>query len=216
MAIKLLVVASDNGLARRLMEVSASSEERSQLRVVARAEDEGSAIRLARELAPNIVILDSTLPGVDSALTPKRISELHPRIKVVVLVRADSHRQIVRILAAGAFACLPVDPDLEELFTAIETVFDGRLFISSRCTEVAVTSATVPAEAVTATVLSNREQEVLKLLADGRSSRQIGAALQISDKTVETHRSNIMAKLNIRTIAGLTKYAIKTGLSNLD
>ena len=218
MAIKLLLVTNDNSLAQRLVEVSASPGQGSELRVLARAEDEASAVQLVRELTPDVVILDSTLPGVDSVGTSKRISEMNHGLKVVALVRDHSYRQIVRVLAAGAFACLPANPDPDELFTAIETVSDNRLFISSHCTDKAIAKSPLPVSATTsaAQVLSNREQQVLRLLSDGKSSRQIAARLEISEKTVETHRGNIMTKLNIRTVAGLTKYAIRSGLTDVD
>jgi DNA-binding NarL/FixJ family response regulator len=167
---------------------------------------------------PDVLILDTGLPGFDVKSTIQRILARYPNIRIVALSASSLPKDIVKLIAAGAQAYLPRCPKIGELKDAVETVISNRIYISQRLTDNESPgrddslSASRPTEPET---LTAREREILKLLADGHTSRKIGGMLGISEKTVESHRGNIKAKLGIGSVAELTKYAIKHKITSL-
>jgi len=168
--------------------------------------------------SPDVLILDTGLPGFDVRFTIQQILERSQNTRIVALSASSLPKDIVKLVAAGAQAYLPRFPKIGELRDAVETVIGNRIYISQRLTDNGSSgrdnsSQTIPAGPET---LTNRERDILKLLADGNTSRKIAEALGISEKTVESHRGNIKAKLGLSSVAELTKYAIRHKITTLD
>jgi DNA-binding NarL/FixJ family response regulator len=173
---------------------------------------------VAAEHDADVVIIDTSLPDFDARSAFQQILQHKSVIRIIALSDSTLPKDIVKIIAAGAQACLSRYPRIGELKDAVETVINNRIYISQRLTDNESPgrddshSASRPTEPE---MLTAREREILKLLADGHTSRQIGDKLGISEKTVESHRGNIKAKLRLGSIAELTKYAIKHQITSL-
>lgn len=194
-------------------------EKHKGMQVVGDAANGREAITLAAELHPHVVVMDVTMPGLNGIDATQRITAAHPGIKVLGLSMSADRRYVLAMLTAGAAGYLLKDAAAGELVLAIETVAAGRKYLSSEIAGGVVDSLLHPPpvpEPPRAGLLSIREREVLQLLAEGKTSKEIGAQLQIAVPTVETHRRQIMDKLSIRSIAELTKYAVREGLTSLD
>ena len=187
--------------------------------VVGEAEDGRKAVELAVRFRPDIVIMDLTMPGLNGIEATRQIVAADPRIKVIALSIHSDRRFVRRMFEAGATGYLLKEGAFEELARAIRTVADGKAFVSPGIAGVLIDDLvrrTADRETpVGARVLSGREKEVLQLLAEGKSTKEIAAILQIGAKTVETHRRQIMLKLQMDSVAELTKYAIREGLTSL-
>ncbi len=192
--------------------------------VVGEAADGDEAIRLATELRPSIAVLDIGMPGKSGIDTAAAIREHAPGTRVVALsMHSDPHSR-ERMLAAGACAYVIKNEASAELVAAIQAAMRGETFISPLLQRPAAldrsarerTGATEHLAAPDPDRLSPREREVLRLLAQGRRTKEIAAELGISAKTVETHRSRIMLKLNIDNLAGLVRFALRTGIASPD
>lgn len=194
-------------------------EERSGYRVVAEAEEGAEAVRLAREHAPDLAILDVSMPGMNGIDAAARITAENPAARVVILSMHADRRFVVEALKAGALGYLLKESAFEDLLRAIDAVCAGGIFLSPRLADSAIRDyvriADTGGEGAFA-VLSVREREVLQLIAEGSATKEIAGRLHLSVKTVETHRSRIMEKLGLRSVAELTKYAIREGLTSLD
>jgi DNA-binding NarL/FixJ family response regulator len=200
--------------------------------VVADAASGEQALLLARELRPDLVLLDVVLGGANGIVITRRLLEALPATHVLGLSMLEDHRYAAAMLEAGAMGYVVKSALADELVHAIELVAAGGQYVSpgaqppgaaggGRRSQVArVTAARFAAKPALAAsrpeVLSRREREVLKLVADGESSKRIAASLEIAVTTVETHRRQIMDKLGLRSVAELTKYAIRAGLTSLD
>jgi DNA-binding NarL/FixJ family response regulator len=189
------------------------------LRVVAEADDGRKAIRLARELTPDVVVMDISMPEVGGIEATRQIMADVEDAKVIILsMHADQHT-VGEALRAGAVAYLIKSGAAKELRQAIDAVLDGRVYLSPSVAAVMVDSyvrRTHGAGPGAVEKLTPRERDVLKALAEGKTNKEIAADLYISVKTVETHRAQLMEKLNIHTVAGLTKFALRHGLASLD
>ena len=188
------------------------------LKVVAEAADGDTAVRLARQHRPDLIIMDITLPGLNGIEATRKILAANPRTKVIALSMHSDRRFVLEILKSGAKAYLLKDSAFDELATAIGAVRDGRTYLSSHIADLVVQDAVCrPAgrRRSAFSVLTSREREVLQLLAEGRATKEIAAQLDVSIKTIETHRKQIMDKLDVHSIAELTKYAIREGLTAL-
>ncbi len=194
-------------------------EQQPDLEVVAVAADGQAALTLVGECRPDVVLMDVSMPGLNGLETTRRLRHDHPGVAVVMLSMHADQRFVVEALRAGALGYVPKDCDIGELRDAIHTVLRHQLYLSRSLGDgivrdyLALTSER-PDSAFS--VLSAREREVLQLLAEGRSAKDIAGALGVSIKTVETHRKNVMDKLAIHSIAELTKYAIREGLTHLE
>jgi DNA-binding NarL/FixJ family response regulator len=191
--------------------------ERAGVEVVGEAANGHEAVAQVRRLRPNVVVMDIGMPqlnGIDA--TKRLIAELHG-LKVLALSMNADRRYVIAMLEAGAAGYLLKNSASEELLTALEAVMRGETYLSPAIAGGVVAQAIHggptprPGED---RPLSVREREVLQLVAEGKSSKEIGAILQIAVPTVETHRRQIMEKLGLRTIAELTKYAIREGLTS--
>jgi DNA-binding NarL/FixJ family response regulator len=180
--------------------------------VVAEVEDGDAAVRAAEKHRPDVAILDVTMPGLNGIAATERIRALGLATRVIGLSMHTERQFIDGMLRAGASGYLLKNTAARELSDAIDAVMAGTTYLSPPAAE-ALGSPDTPGGAGE---LSPREREVLQLLASGKSSKEIADALFLSVRTVETYRAQLMDKLNIRTIAGLTKYALREGLTPLE
>ncbi|HSF57872.1 MAG TPA: response regulator transcription factor [Candidatus Binatia bacterium] len=186
--------------------------------VVAEAEDGFSAIDGVKKHKPDIAILDIGMPDLNGIEVTRKIRSETAETRVIALSMHADRRFVMGILEAGAKGYLLKDSAFAELVTAVAAVAKGKTYLSPSIAETVVKSSLEKSdrgEQGSSVLLSGREREVLQLVAEGKSTKEIAFKLFVSAKTVETHRKQIMDKLNIRTVAGLTKYAIREGLTSL-
>jgi len=186
--------------------------------VVGEAEDGREALQLARKLAPDVVVMDIAMPDLNGIEATRQILAEIPKIKIVALSMHSDKRYVSEMLKAGAAGYLLKDCAFEELITAIKTIARGKIYLSPGIAGVVLEEfirTGAGADASAFSLLSDREREVLQLMAEGRTTKEVAAQLHVSVKTIETHRTHIMAKLDIHSIAALTKYAIREGLTSL-
>jgi DNA-binding NarL/FixJ family response regulator len=189
------------------------------LEVIATAPDGHAAVDLARETSPDVVIIDIGMPNLNGIEATRKIVAENASIKVIALSMHSDKRFIAEMFKAGASAYLLKDCDLEELTNAISAVMEDNPYISPSVSKVVIKDyiKNLKNENTSVfTVLTAREREVLQILAEGKNTHQIAATLFVSEKTVESHRRQIMNKLGIHNVAGLIKYAIREGLTTLE
>jgi two-component system response regulator NreC len=214
MSIKVLI-ADDHQIMREGLR--AMLEKEHDIVVLGEAEDGRMIERLARELAPDVIIMDVAMPDLNGIEATRQIVAELPGVKIIALSMHDDRRFVLNMLKAGAAGYMLKDSAFTDLAKAIRVVMSGKTYLSHEVTDIVVkdyVSSSQPAESSAFHLLSPREREVLQLLAEGKTSAQIGEKLHISIKTVETHRQQIMVKLKIRSVAELTKYAIREGLTS--
>jgi DNA-binding NarL/FixJ family response regulator len=213
-----ILVADDHSIIRQGL--CALLEKQPDIEVVGAVEDGRKAIELAEELAPDIVIMDITMPNLNGVDATRKIIEKAPSSKVIALSMHSSRRFVAEMLKAGASGYMLKECLFDELVEAIKTVLNGEIYLSHKITGVVVDDYVkrliTNNNKSEAPILTEREREVLQFLAEGKSTKQIALQLHVSDKTIESNRRNIMDKLHIHSIAELTKYAIREGLTPLD
>ena len=189
------------------------------LQVVAEAEDGEEALRLCLQHRPDVAVLDISMPGLNGLEVARRLAREAPEVRVIFLSMHSDRRYVLEALRVGAKGYLLKDAGFDELLSAVRAVHDGHVFLGDAVNEQVLRDYLSLAETGgdgALAPLSPREREVLKLLAEGGSTKEIAHELSVSVKTVETHRKAVMDKLEIRSIAELTKYAIREGLTALD
>jgi two-component system response regulator NreC len=194
-------------------------EKEAGMEVVAEAENGRKAVKLAEKLSPNVIIMDVSMPDLNGIEATRKIIAGTSNVKVIALSMHSDRRFVLGMLEAGASAYLLKDCAFAELVNAIRQVAAGNTYLSPKIADVVVKgylNKVSDSSLTTRTVLTSREREILQLLAEGLSAKEIAAHLNLSIKTIETHRRNIMEKLEIHTIAELTKYAIREGLVALE
>lgn len=193
------------------------------IEVIGEADNGRDALVLARELLPDVVVMDIGMRELNGIDATRQLKTEHPAVKVVALSMHSDRRYVSEMLAAGASGYLLKDSAFDELTLAIRSVAAGQMFLSQGVSGTVLddyvrrltgTGGDAPASGGKA--LSPREREVLQLIAEGASTKEVAARLHLSVKTVETHRRQIMDKLGIYNIAGLIKYAVREGLASLD
>ncbi len=207
-----IVLADDHRLVReglrRLL------EERGDLRVVGEATTGYEAVEMAAEKSPDVVLMDISMPGLSGIDATRRICRNGSSSKVLILSMHDNRAYVEEVLRAGAAGYVLKDSASSDLLQAIDAVCGGDSFLSPTITQQVVDAIARPAdrpEAALAT-LTDREREVLTLIAEGLSSKQIAKELGVSLKTIESHRANLMDKLDIHKVSGLVRFAIRSGL----
>jgi len=194
-------------------------EKQPDIEVVAEAESAREALRLVQELTPDIVIIDVVMPSLNGIEATRRILAKVQGVKVIALSMYADKRFVMEMLRAGASGYLLKDCAFEELDEAIRTVTQDRTYITPRIVDIIVKdyfSQVEKPSSSAVSALTSRQYEVLQLLAEGKTTREIAHQMSLSVKTIESHRQQIINKLNIHSIAGLTKYAIREGLISPD
>jgi DNA-binding NarL/FixJ family response regulator len=212
-----LLLADDHNLMRE--GVRLLLEKSPGLEVVGEAQDGRVAVQMARELNPDLVILDITMPELNGVEATRQIKSLLPASKVIVLSMHASEEMIADALRAGANGYLTKNCIGEELIRAVRTVAGNQTYLSPQVAGV-VADVYLGRQGSTAgpvtKTLTPRQREILQLLAEGYSTKQISQRLSRSVKTIEMHRLHIMQKMGFDSIADLTKYAIRKGLASLE
>ena len=189
--------------------------------VVGEASDGNAVVALARQLRPDLIIMDVVMPGTDGVTATRQIRAQCPETKVIALSMHSDRRFVSEMVRAGALGYLVKDSAFEELNQAVRTVMSNRPYLSAVITGTLVedfvrqTNALERRPVSPLHMLTEREQEVLRLLADGKRVKEIAHLLGISAKTVESHRQNIMDKLEIHSTIELTRYALREGLTSI-
>jgi len=182
------------------------------IQVVAEARDGREALALIARHRPHIVLMDLELPTVDGREATAAIHENFPDTRVIILSMHTGQEDVVEALQAGAAGFLPKFAGDAELQLALESVMQGQTYLSPHVAHHLAAYVRNEDGIQNDNPLTPRQEEILRLIANGRSTKEIAAELNISVKTAETHRANIMARLDIRDVAGLVRYALKHGL----
>jgi len=195
-------------------------ESQSGMKVIAEAENGRETIKLAKELQPNVVIMDISMPDLNGIDATREIVNSIPGIKVIALSMHSDRRFVSGMLSSGASGYLLKDCAFEELAKAIKTVVNDHTYLSPMISDIVVKSYITKSSSDASSLdsapsLTAREREMLQLMAEGMTAKEIASHLYVSVKTVETHRRNIAQKLNISRSAELIKYAIREGLVSL-
>jgi two-component system response regulator NreC len=193
--------------------------EKEGMEVVGEAVSGREAIALAHSLRPDVVVMDISMPDLNGIDATRRLVTEMPGIKVIGLSMNSDRRYVVAMFGAGAVGYLLKSSASEELIRAVRAVRDGLTYVSPSIGAIVVDNLVDRERAAPERgdkALTPREREVLQLLAEGKSSKDIAERLHLAVPTIETHRRQIMDKLNLRTIAELTKYAIREGLTSVD
>jgi DNA-binding NarL/FixJ family response regulator len=192
-------------------------EKQPGMEVVGEAVNGREAVQLAQRSKPDVVIMDINMPVLGGVEATSQITAALPEVKVIALSVHSEIRVVVTILQAGASGFLPKDCPFEELAHAINTVVGNHTYLSPGIADTVIANCLEhisPTESSAFLVLTPREREVLQLIAEGWATKKIASHLHVSIKTVDTHKRRIMAKLNLFSIAELTKYAIQEGLTS--
>jgi DNA-binding NarL/FixJ family response regulator len=211
-----LVIADDHRLF--LMGLRQFLGKQPGIHVVGEAVTGLEAVAAAAEHHPHILLLDISMPGINGIEAARRVHEETPGTRVIILSMYADRRYVTESLRAGAMGYLLKSSPPAEVIRAIRKVSGGQFYLAEGIEQVVAeyVQTSGASEGSVFGVLSSREREVLQLLAEGKSTKQIGDLLNVSVKTVETHRQHIMDKLHLRTIAELTRYAIREGLIPLE
>lgn len=217
MAIRTLLV-EDHTLVRS--GIRALLEASKEVEVIGEAANGRQGVELSRDLQPDLVLMDIAMPELNGIEAARQIAAAQPQVRVLMLSMFEDQQYVFESLKAGACGYVLKAAAFHELQTAISAVLAGKSYISPALSENVMSDYVRRAQGEQKDTqldkLSGREREVLQLIAEGKSSAEVAELLHISVRTVDTHRHNIMTKLEIHSIAGLTKFAIRHGLSVLN
>jgi two-component system, NarL family, response regulator NreC len=193
-------------------------EQQPDMKLVGEAENGREAVRLAGKLTPHVAVVDVAMPDLNGIEATRQIVAAVPGVRVLALSMHMDRRLIMGMLDAGASGYLLKDCAFEELVGAIRAVAAGGVYLSPRIAGFVVKDRIQHAKSETsaATGLTSKEREVVQLIAEGRSTKEIASLLYVSVKTVETHRQHVMSKLGFHSVAELTRFAISEGISSLE
>jgi len=217
MSIRVLIV-DDHGILRAGIDLIISQVD--DMEVVGEAADGHEGIELARELKPDVVLMDISMPGLNGIDAARRIMDENPQVKILALSAYCNRRFVKDMLKAGVLGYALKDGMADELVHAIREVNAGRRYLSGKVAELVVEDYIQSSEAELCQSpldkLSIRERELLQLIAENKSTKEAAQLLHVSIKTIDARRRNIMDKLGVSGIADLTKIAIKEGLTRLE
>ncbi len=194
-------------------------EKHPSMEVIGEAENGIQTLELTRQKKPDVVIMDIAMPDMNGIEVTRQLKAEMPDLKIIALSMHADRRFVTEILKAGASAYVLKQSAFDDLVKAIRAVVVGRRFLSADILETVVedyVSQLSKSEYEAYRQLSDRERQVLQLLAEGNSTKEIAFKLHVSVKTIESHRQNIMNKLDIHSLAGLTKFAVREGITSLD
>lgn len=202
-----VLLADDHALVRA--GIKALLDNTPDIQVVAESGDGIQTLESIKATAPDLVLLDISMPGLSGMEVLERLNEEYPKVRVIILTIHDDPAYAVAAVRAGADGYLPKKAAGEELVRGIRAVMQGETYLSP---EISKASMAEYKSTVHSEELTPRQLDVLRMIAEGYSTKEIARGLNISAKTVETHRALLMQRLNIHDVAGLVRYAIKTGL----
>jgi two-component system response regulator NreC len=212
-----IVLADDHAIVRHGVGQGLGQE--AGLEIVGEAGDGRSTVEMAKALRPDVVVMDISMPDLNGIEATREIHRDAPGVKVVALSMHSAKHYVTEMFRAGASGYLLKDCDFAEVAQAIRTVAEGETYVSPSISNFIVNDLMHPEQGNPASafsLLTQREREVLQLLAEGKTTKQIALRLHISPKTVEAHRLRVMNKLQIDNVAQLTKYAIQEGLTSAE
>ncbi len=213
-----VLLAEDHTIVRKGLRALLDAAD--HLEVVGEAADGSEALQLVETLLPDVVVMDITMPHLNGLEATRQIKKAFPDVQVLILTMYTNEEYIFQVLKAGASGFLIKQSAPDELLLAIDAVYRGDSFLSPSVSRSLVDEYVRQAEETSADEsydnLTAREREVLQLVAEGHTNREIADMLHISVKTVGVHRANLMEKLNLHNVADLIKYAIRKGIINLD
>jgi len=212
-----IILADDHQIVRQGLRILLEAE--TDMEIIAEADNGRKVLKLAQELLPDIIIMDLSMPELNGIEATRQILSGAPDVKVIALSMHSDSLFVLNMIKAGASGYLLKDCALEELVKAIRAVVDNKTYLSPGVSDIVIRDFVTGWQTTTSSafsVLSAREREVLQLMAEGRSTNQIADGLCVSVKTVEAHRKQVMTKLGIHSVAELTKYAIRQGLTSLE
>lgn len=215
MTIRVMLV-DDHKILRDALKIVLAREE--DINFVGEASNGIEALKLIKEIRPDVVVMDIGMPDMGGIQTTLALRQAYPEIRILALSTFFDRRIVMQMLDAGANGYIVKSAGSEELLRGIRAVFAGRSYLCPDVSQIVIESvrANQSTEKNNGSRLGRREREVLKLLAEGLTSPEIGGRLHIATSTVEVHRRNIMRKLDLHSIAELTKYAIRHGLTEVD
>ena len=206
-----VLIADDHPVVRKGLWSCLSAK--TNFKVVGAASDGVDAIQKVKELAPDVVLMDIDMPQKDGLEVTNVLRKESPNVKVLILSMQSNRDTVLRIIKAGARGYVLKDAPTDELVRAIESVNAGEAFFSPSVAQIALNQYLTDADDTKPLAkLSERESEVVALIAEGKSNKEIAMHLGIGVRTIETHRERIMRKLDIHSVAGLTRFAIANGL----
>ncbi len=211
-----IIVADDHTLMREAL--CSMLDNKSDLEVVAQADNGREAVKLCQKHIPDVIIMDVSMPDLNGVEAAHRIHNKNPNIKIIALSMHSEQKFVVDMLKAGAVGYLNKACRFDELVEAINVIMSGKIYLDRSIGTKVVKdylSTILHQEDSSSENLTGREREVLQLIAEGKSSKEIAYGLKLSENTIVTHRQKIMNKLDIRSIAELTKYAVREGLTSL-
>ena len=213
-----LVLADDHAMMREGLKSLIAKE--SDFDVVGEADNGKAIVELARKAGAHIVVMDVAMPDLNGIEATRKLVKTNPNIKVVALSGHANGEFVREMLKAGASAYVLKSRAYEELVRAIREVMKGKKYLSPDVAQGVVDAYVEISSSMSANpafvVLTDREREALQLISEGKSTKEVADVLSVSVKTIETHRHNIMEKLNLHSVAELTKYAIREGLTAVD
>jgi DNA-binding NarL/FixJ family response regulator len=206
-----ILIADDHGIVRKGLRLQLEQHE--EFEVVGEATDGREAVRLAEELDPHVVIMDIAMPNLNGIDATRQLVKRNPRIGVIILSMHSDESYLTRTLTAGARGYLLKDTADVDLYRAVQVVAQGRPFFSPRIANTLLEDYMRQLQQRglqdSYDLLTDREKEILQLLAEGKSNKEVATTLELSTYTVETHRTHIMQKLNLHSSADIVLYAVR-------
>ena len=209
-----ILIADDHGIVRKGLRLQL--EQHSDFEVVGEATEGREAVRMAEELAPDVVIMDIAMPNLNGIQATTQLVKKNPQIAVIILSMYSDETYLMRTLAAGAKGYLLKDSADVDLHRAVEVVAQGKPFFSPSIADTLLEDYMRQLQQRglqdSYDLLTEREKEILQLLAEGKSNKDVAAVLSLSINTVETHRTRIMQKLDLHSTADIVLYAVRKGI----
>ncbi len=212
-----ILIADDHSITREGLKVLLNKKD--HFEVIAEAENGRAAVNLARKHQPDVVVMDINMPELNGVDASRQILSELPQTKIIALSMYSDRSYVKGMLQAGVSGYLLKNCAFEELSKAILTVMRNQTYLSPKVSEIVRKEFVKMMDSdasSTVELLTDKEREVLQLISEGKKTRDIAENLHISVKTVEARRSKIMEKLNIKSVAGLTKFAIREGLTSVE
>jgi len=208
-----VMLVDDHTILREGLRLLLSKQE--NIRIIGEASKGEDALRMAKELSPDLIIMDISLPDINGISLTRMITQADPRIAVLVLTMYNEKEYLISALKAGALGYLIKEGTIEEMIKAINTVYRHQIYIDRKFPSSVVNEALLRMKDENADesddILTPREKDVLSLIAEGKSNKEIAAILNLSAKTVDVHRSNIMRKMDVHDAVSLVKKAYQKG-----